>query len=192
MSLPKFNPRTAVLVFFIVITGALRVLAATGKHVYPLSNFTPLAAMALFGGAYFSSNLKAYGWPLFTLWISDILMNRFVFFGEWQLLYEGFYWTYGAFALMTLAGRLLIKKTSIRPILSAALVSVLIHWTVTDFGVWLDSSLYAKTITGFIQCLVAAIPFEIRLMEGTLLYGAILFGAFEWMQRRYSVLAIVK
>ncbi len=191
MSLSKFNPRTAVLVFFILLTGALRVFAATGKNVYPLSNFTPLAAMALFGGAYFNNNLKAYSWPFFTLWISDILMNRFIFFGEWQLLYEGFYWTYGAFALMTLAGRLMIKKTSIRTILSAALVSVLIHWIVTDFGVWVDGTMYAKTITGFIQCLAAAIPFEIRLMEGTLLYGAILFAAFEWIQRRYPVLAIV-
>jgi hypothetical protein len=41
-------------------------------------------------------------------------------------------------------------------------------------------------------CLVAAIPFELNFLAGTVVYSAILFGAFEWMKKRYSALQIVQ
>ena len=190
MSLPKFNPRNTILLIFISLVAALRIFAAAGHNNYPLSNFTPLAAMALFGGTYFNNRFTAIGWPLFTLWLSDILINRFIFLGNWQLFYTGFYWTYGAFALMALVGRIMIKKSNIKQVLLASIVSVLIHWIVTDLGVWLEGTMYSKTIAGFLQCLIAAIPFEIRLLEGTWIYSCILFGSFEWMQKTNPLLAI--
>jgi hypothetical protein len=144
--------------------------------------------MALFGGAYFSNRAKAFLFPLLTLWLSDLLLNRFLYYHQWRWFFEGFYWTYGAFALMVITGYLLIKKVNIKNIVLASLVVVFIHWIVTDLGLWLEGTMYPKTAAGWWACLVAAIPFELSVLLSTLLYSTIFFGLFEWMQRRYPQL----
>ncbi|OLY94961.1 hypothetical protein SAMN05444008_111191 [Cnuella takakiae] len=191
MSLPKFNPRNTTLFLFIALTGALRVLFNFSSELSPLTNFTPLGAMALFGGAYFSQRGKAVGFPLLTLLVSDIVLQQTVF-SQYSsgLLYSGWYWVYGAFALMAITGRLLIKKVSASSVLLSAFVCTLIHWIVTDFGVWLGSSIYPQTAAGFGACLVAAIPFELNFIAGTLVYSGIMFGAFEWLQQRNKQLQV--
>jgi hypothetical protein len=54
--------------------------------------------------------------------------------------------------------------------------------------VWIGSKTYAQTWVGFIECLNAAIPFELRLLTATITYSAIMFGGFEIMQRKYIAL----
>ena len=189
MSLPKFNPITLVLFLMIFSVGMLRVLFIYDDTISPLSNFSPLGAMALFGGAYFSRSSKAFGFPLLTLFVSDVFLSLTVYSKHSNgLLYEGWYWVYGAFALMTITGKLLIKKVTVASILMASIVSVFIHWVVSDIGVWHGSSIYAQNLDGYLACLVAAIPYELKLLAGTLIYGAVLFGLFEWVQRKYAVL----
>lgn len=189
MSLSKFNPRTILLFVMIVIIGIVRFLFIYDNQISSLSNFSPLGAMALFGGAYFSKNWKAFGFPLLTLFISDLILS-FTIFSEFRsgLLYGGWYWTYGAFALMTLAAKWMAKKITVVSVLTSALVLVFIHWIVSDVGVWIGGALYPQTFMGFVACLIAAIPYELNLLAGTLLYSAILFGSFGWMQRKYPVL----
>lgn len=179
----KFNPKTPLVLGMLILVAALRVVFATGGPISPLANFSPIGAMALFGGACFTNKTRAFGWPLLTLWLSDILLDRFVFYGHWRLFYEGFYWTYGAFALMVVVGRYLIRQITVTRVLLASVSAVLIHWIVTDFGVWLDGTMYAKTGAGFVECLVAAIPYERDLLAGNLIYGAILFGSYAWIIR---------
>lgn len=192
MSLPKFNPRTLVLLLMILSIGIVRVLFIYDNTISPLSNFSPLGAMALFGGAYFNKSWKAFGFPLLTLFVSDVFLSLTVY-SELSngILYGGWYWVYGAFALMTIAGKLLIKKVTPVSILTAALVSVTIHWIVSDIGVWHSSAIYAQTWSGYIACLIAAIPYELKLLAGTVIYGAVLFGLFERLQLKYAVLKSV-
>ena len=193
MSIPKFNPRGLVLCIFIFAIGVVRILISPGKDFSPFSNFTPLAAMALFGGAYFSNNYKAFGWPLLSLFITDVVLSLTVFKAYSNgLLYSGWYWTYGAFALMTLTGKFLIKKINTKNIVVASVICVFIHWLITDFGVWLQGTMYPKTFAGYLLCLTAAIPYAVAFLAGTLLYSAILFGLFNWMQNRYPFLQISK
>ncbi|HEV3250847.1 MAG TPA: DUF6580 family putative transport protein [Puia sp.] len=190
MSIPRFNPRTATLYLLIVLMAATRVVFTLGFQHGPLGNFSTVEAMALFGGAYFSHKTKAFVFPLLTLWLSDLLLNRFLYYHEWRLFYQDFYWTYGAFALMVITGSLLLKKVTVKNILTASAVVVLIHWIITDLGVWLGGTLYPKNAAGWGACLVAAIPYEGYILAGTLLYCAVLFGLFEGMQRKYSSLQI--
>ena len=74
--------------------------------------------------------------------------------------------------------------------LASTLVIVFIHWIVTDFGVWFKNPAYTQDVAGFWACLEKAIPFEIRFLEGTLIYGALLFGAFEVLKSKYPVLKL--
>lgn len=191
MSENKFNPRSLVLFVFILATGFLRILLHASDDSSVVANFSPLGAMALFGGAYFTRSWKAIGFPLLSLLISDVVLSLTVFSSfRTGLLYSGWYWTYGAFALMALTGKFLLKKVAVLHVLSAALLGVFIHWIVTDFGVWMGSSVYPQTVSGFGACLVAAIPFEWNFVAGTLFYSAVLFGAFEWMKKRNTPLQL--
>ncbi len=104
MSVLKINPRNAVLLLFIIITAALRLASFSGWG--PLNRFTPIGAMALFGGAYFNGNVKPFAFPLLTLFISDVILMQTMFNDpayRTGLLYTGWFWTYSAFALMAIA-----------------------------------------------------------------------------------------
>jgi hypothetical protein len=186
MSVPTFNPRSAVLLLIIVIVAALRYAAFTDMG--PLTVFTPIGAMALFGGAYFKRNVQAYLFPLLTLWFGDIILNRFVYFNEWRLLYDGWYFTYGAYALMVFAGKRMIKKANVKNIVLASLVATLIHWIGTSPScLMIANSMYPKTWDGYLASLVAAIPYERNFLLGTLAYSGILFGLFEWAAVKYKL-----
>lgn len=189
MSIQKINPRITVLLLFILVVAFIRVVINPVWGFAFLSNFTPVGAMALFGGAYFTSK-KAYLFPLLTLWLSNIFLTRFVYGDEWILFNAGYLWVYAAFILMVIMGKLLLKNVSVKNILIAALVITFIHWIVTDIGVWLAGTRYPKTIEGFWACLAAAIPFERNFLSGTLVYSAIMFGSFEWMKSKYPSLRI--
>ncbi|OQP50893.1 hypothetical protein A4H97_03450 [Niastella yeongjuensis] len=185
MSVLKINPRNAILLIMILVTAAMRLFAINGYG--PLTVFTPIGAMALFGGAYFTGNVKPFAFPLLTLFISDLVLS-FTVYSQYRvgLLYSGWYWTYGAFALMTIAGKLIIRDITIKSIVIAVIVSTLIHWLVSDIGGCLVENKFSFPV--YYTRLITAIPYELRFLAGTAIYSTILFGAFEWLQRRYTSL----
>jgi hypothetical protein len=182
MSVPKINPRGAVLLLMIVVVAALRFAAFTDMG--PLTVFTPVGAMALFGGAYFKGNIKPLLFPLLTLFLSDVVL-AFTVLSEHRvgLLYSGWFWTYSAFALMAVAGKLIIKNITIKNIAIAVVVATCIHWLVSDLGGCLQENKISLTV--YVQRLITALPYEWRFLGGTALYSALMFGVFEWLQRRY-------
>ena len=187
MSLKQINPRNAVLLLIIVVTAILRLASFTGWG--PLTVFSPIGAMALFGGAYFSGNVKPFAFPLLTLFISDVVLSFTIFSdSEYRqgLLYNGWVWTYGAFALMTIAGKFIIRETSVKNVFIAVIVSTLIHWLVSDIGACIVEKEF--TFSLYTQRLITAIPYEWRFLGGTAIYSAILFGLFEWLQTKYTSL----
>lgn len=189
MSLKKFNPRMLVLLAFMVLAAVVRIVLTKEAKMSPLATLTPLGAMALFGGAYFSKSYKAYLFPLLTLWISDVVLNRYVYYGEWRFFFEGFYWTYGSFALIAFAGQRIIRKVTVTNVVLASFVAVLIHWIGTSPGCFvIAESMYPKTWAGYFASLVAAIPYEKNFLLGTLLYSGVFFGGFELLQRRFTAL----
>ena len=111
----KFNPRTTILLFFIMLTAAIRVLLHFSEEVSVFANFSPVGAMALFGGAYFNKRWKAFAFPLLALFFSDLVLYQTIFKGHGNgLLYGEWYWVYGAFVLMAIAGRWILKTVSVK------------------------------------------------------------------------------
>jgi len=188
MSIPKFSPRNLVLMAIIVVVALLRLLAYF-NNVGPLVAFTPLGAMALFGGAYFNGNVKPFAFPLLALFISDLVLSFTIYsqFRNGGILYGGWYWTYGAFALMTVAGKFILKHVTVGRVLTGVVVSTLIHWLVSDIGGCLEQP---NSFTVYMQRLATAIPYEWRFLAGTAIYAAVMFGLFELMQKRYKALSI--
>jgi hypothetical protein len=179
MTLQKINTRNTVLILMIVVAALFRLLSFKYKE---LSNFTPVGAIALFGGAYFTDKWKAYLVPLVTLFLSDILVN-YLYTSKWVLWYSGSEWVYLSFAIIVFVGSL-IKKANVLNVFLASLVAVLIHWLLTD----LPGTLYPHTLAGYGQSLVAAIPFERNMLFGDIVFCAVLFGGFELAKSKYTVL----
>ena len=192
MSFKKFNPRTVILLLIIIAVAGLRLLYHFTDHLSPLSNFTPIGAMALFGGAYFKGKIKPFLLPLVTLFVSDLVLS-FTIYSPFRsgLLYTGWYWTYAAFALMVIAGKMLIKTVKVKNVFVSVIVITVIHWLVSDIG----GCLIQESTEGFLslygQRLITAIPYELNFFVGSVIYSALMFGSFEWLQRRYPKMNLV-
>jgi hypothetical protein len=186
MSFNKFNPRMIVLLLIMIAAAALRLLTHFPGHLSSISDFTPVGAMALFGGASFKGKMKPFLFPLFTLFISDLVLS-FTVYSSFRsgLLYSGWYWTYLAFTLMVIAGKLLVKDVHVKNIFLAVIATTVIHWLVSDIGGCLNEKTTAAMLSLYGQRLITAIPYELNFFGGTLIYGALMFGSFEWLQRKY-------
>lgn len=182
----KSNARLLVLLTFIAVVIGLRMVAPLSSDFSMLANFTGIGAVAVFSGSYFRNKFAAYFLPMLVLLLSDLGLA--VVMGKSWAFYTGWYYTYIAFALMVLVGQLLVKKVTIGNVFAASLVGVFIHWIVADFGVWFGSTFYPQTFGGFWACLVAAIPFELKFLYGTLIYGVIMFVGFEALKSKFPSL----
>jgi len=181
MTLQKINTRNTVLILIIIAATAVRLV--TYKFPYVLSNFNPVGAIALFGGAYFTDKWKAYLIPLATLFISDIFLNR-LYSGHWEILDNSSIMVYVFFAVVVFMGSL-IKKATVLNVFASSLIAVVLHWLLTDLPI---GNLYPHTLAGYGQSLVAAIPFEKNMLYGDIVFCAILFGGFELAKSKYTVL----
>ncbi|GAB3887704.1 DUF6580 family putative transport protein [Spirosoma agri] len=191
----QFNPRLTVLLLFIVLAAVLRI--ANSAQWSPVANFTPIGAMALFGGSYIQNRWKAFGLPLLTLFLSDLFINIVLYHGQFGIMYSGWYWIYGVFALIVWYGKVLVQNVTIKNVLVAALVASVSHWLLADTSVWLAGGLDLRTnlpltrdFAGWLQCITQGFPYMRNFLAGTLAYGTLFFGTFEWLQNRYPKLAI--
>jgi hypothetical protein len=182
MSSQKIHTRNIVLILMIVAATAMRFVS----YKYPaLSNFTPVGAIALFGGVYFSDKWKAYLVPLVALFVSDIFIN-YLYTAKWVLYYSGSIWVYLCFALMVLIGTF-IKKVNVLNVALGSIAGVAVHWLIINMP-FLYGTMYPHTLAGYGHSLINAIPFERNMILGDALFGAILFGGFELAKSKYAVL----
>lgn len=181
MSLQKINTRTVVLILLIIAAAAMRLVSYEYQNV--LSNFTPVGAIALFGGAYFTDKWKAYLVVLITLFASDIVINQLYNLPFWNSYSLGMY---VCFALMVFIGTL-IKKANFVNVFVASIAGVLVHWLIMDLP-FFYGTMYPHTFAGYGESLIAAIPFEKNMVLGDALFCTLLFGGFELAKSKYSVL----
>lgn len=183
MAVNKINVRNITLILMIIAASAFRLV-----HFEQVAwaNFTPIGAMALFGGTYFKEKWKAYLVPFLVFLLSDWMIN-YIFMHQFTLFYDGAFFVYLSFVLMVYVGTL-IDKVNVVNVLSASLIAVVVHWLVSDIGPWWYGAMYPRTFEGYLHCLIAAIPFERNLLLGNIVFGTIMYGGFEWMQAKVSVL----
>jgi len=161
-----------------IVAGLVRLIA------HP-QNFTPVAGLGLFGGARLRS-WWAYVLPLGVMALTDVMLwgiRGHFDYTLWRYAFDP--WVYASFLLAVLCGRWLLRSGSAgRIALVSVLVSVL-FFLLTNFGVWLSSSVesqtlggnnavvfedntkfpapipvaYSRNVSGLIACYVAALPF---------------------------------
>lgn len=164
------------------LTLAAALLGAAMMRILPHPwNVTPVAAMALFGGAKFSDGRTAFLLPLGALLLSDMVLG----------FYAGMWIVYFAFALIVCIGRLIRGRQNAGALVGASLTASMTFFFVTNFFEWLlnPHNLYPKTSAGLAACFTAALPFFRNTLLGDLAYVGLLFGLFHLAERRFRALS---
>ena len=164
---------------------AMIVLAALSRLLPHPPNFSPVEAMALFGGAYFASRAWAVVVPLIAMVLSDIALG--LMFGGSYLSYVtslSFWSVYACIALSTVMGFGLRGKVGSARVLGYSLAGSVLFFVVTNFFTWLGSTMYPQTGAGVIVAYAAGIPFFQWTVLGTLFYSALLFGGFALLRQQ--------
>ncbi len=133
---------------FAVLTGII--LAGALMRLIPhWPNFTPIAAMALFGGAFMGRKYLAFIIPLAAMFISDLIIG----------LHDSMIAVYIAFAITVSIGILIGRNLSAGKVLGASLSASVIFFLITNFASWIASPLYTQDFAGLMQAYTAGLVF---------------------------------
>ncbi len=139
-------------------------------------NVSPVAAMALFGGAYFADKRIAFIVPFVALFLSDLFLG----------LHNSMIFVYTSFALTVAIGLLLKSRVTLTNTAFAVVAASVVFFLITNFGAWLMSGIYAKSAEGLTQAYVAGIPFFQNSLLGNLGYAAVIFGGYYLLQKNVA------
>ena len=132
-----------------IVTGLAIISGSTA-----LSNFAPLAAIALCAAAYFPTKFK-FTVPMIALLISDVVLNvsyGFSLFSPFVISH------YIGFALVGALGWLLRNRASLKTLLPASIAASVVFYVVTNAVSWLFDPGYLKNFAGLIQALTVGLP----------------------------------
>ena len=119
-----------------------------------LSNFAPLAAIALCSAAYFPGRYK-FAVPLLALFVSDLILN--LHYGA-SLLDPLIFGRYLALVVVGSLGMVLQGRASFKTLLPASIAGSLIFYVITNAFSWLSDPGYVKNFAGLIQALTVGLP----------------------------------
>jgi hypothetical protein len=168
----RIHPRAA------LITGIVLAAAALRMVPHPM-NFAPIGALALFGGAYFSSKRTAVAVPLLSLVAGDI------FTGFHRLIPC----VYASFLVSVAIGFWLRRKKSASRIGGATVAGAIQFFLITNFALWASSiGNYPKNAGGLAECYIAGLPLFWNTLTGDAFYVVLLFGGMALAETRFPSL----
>ena len=160
----------------IIYFGLIIVVVSLLRFVPHPPNMTPVIAVSILAVTWFKRPVFQFGFPLLIMLLTDMVI------GFHSLIPV----VYLAIMCAGLTGFILKKRSSFSTILGSGLLSSIIFFVITNFGVWVVSSLYPKTVLGLVSCYIAAIPFFHNTVIATV---GVLFGVFglnyavkRWLQ----------
>ena len=143
---------------FLLIVAAVAYRIVTGLAITSgttwLSNFAPMAAIALCGAAFFPARYK-FTVPLVALLISDVVLNMHYGFSLFSPFVASHYL---GFALVGGLGLLLQNRASLKTLLPASFAASLIFYVVTNIVSWAFDPGYVKNFGGLLQALTVGLP----------------------------------
>src|SRR5436305_14666670 len=143
---------------FLLILAAVAYRIVTGFAITSgstwLSNFAPLAAIALCAGVYFPRKYK-FTVPLVVLFLSDIVLN--IHYSA-PLLDPLIACRYLALFLVGCLGLLIANRASLKTLLPASLAGSTLFYIITNAFAWLIDPGYAKNFAGLVQSLTIGLP----------------------------------
>ena len=147
-------------------------LFAIASRFLLIPNFTAIGAIALLSGGLMKNKILAILSPLTILVISDMILNTFIYHMD-SLLYVGALYVYVPILLITIMSNY-VKNLNVSKYIGLSLISTIIFFLVSNFGVWQTGFMYPHNIGGLLACYIAAIPFALSYLTSTLIYGGVI------------------
>ncbi len=151
---------------------AMIVLGAGARLLPHPWNFTPMIAIGLFAGSQARKASTGILATLVAFTVSDAVLG----------FYSGFWYVYAALIPVVL-GRVIRNRSGTAAIATAALISSLSFFMITNFMVWATERLYPHTIGGLSECFLAGIPFYRNQVLGDAVYTVAIFGGYALLNR---------
>lgn len=145
----------------------LILLGAATRFLPHPANVAPIAAIALFSGAYLRR------WYAFVVPVAAMVMSDAVI-GFHPLIWA----TWGSFAMSGLIGLWIRRRVTPGRVIAGSLTSSVLFYLVTNWAVWAYTPLYDNTLAGLGASYIAAIPFFRNTVLGDLFYCGALFGLY--------------
>jgi hypothetical protein len=143
---------------FLLVLVAVAYRLATGLMIHSgttwLSNFAPLAAIALCSAAFFPMRFK-FSVPLVALFISDAILN---YHYDAPLFSSLMLCRYLTLAVIGFIGLTLQDRASLKTMLPASIAGSTIFYAVTCTFAWLSDPGYARNFAGLMQSLTIGLP----------------------------------
>jgi len=147
------------------------IFAAALMRVIPHpANFTPLAAVALFGAVYLSRK-EAMFIPLSAMVVSDAIIG----FDSLQSRLV----IYSCFLAIALIGMWVKNHKNLVTVVGGSVAGSVLFYLVTNLVFLYPPTMYPHTWVGQITSYTNALPFFRNTLAGDLFFVAVLFGSFE-------------
>ena len=119
-----------------------------------LSNFAPMAAIALCSAIYLPGRFK-FSLPFIALLVSDVILDAYYGASLFDPIVLS---RYLAFALVGLLGLAFSGRITLARLLPVSLLASLVFYIVTNAFSWLADPGYVKNFAGLIQALTVGLP----------------------------------
>ena len=156
-----------ILIVIIILIGAF------SRIIPHPPNFTAIGAISILGGVYFGKNYLAFLVPIISMLISDFVLGFNMALS-----------VYLSFLIMIPLGISIKKKLSKLSVIKASIYASILFFLITNFSVWIFSTVYPNNIYGLLICYYAGIPFFFNTLLGNIFFSFSLFGIYEIVSKR--------
>lgn len=153
------------------IYAGIIILAAFFRLLPHPPNVAPIAGLALFSGAMVKNKKLSFIIPLTAMLVSDFFLG----------FYNVMVFVYGSFMITVIIGILIQNRKSFGYLIGASLLSSVLFFLITNFGVWFVSGMYTHTFVGLMNTYAMGLPFFRNTIFGDLFYVLTIFYGYEYI-----------
>lgn len=179
------------LICVIAVTAIVKVICAPNLA---LSGFSTIIAVSLFAGLKIKDMKMTFLFPLLALFCSDLLIQ--VLYKAGWFPFAGFYSgqikNYLLLLVLVLLG-LVLRKAKTPGIVLSILAGPLVYFLLSNFQVWMyDTGLYARDMSGLMDCYIAGLPFLKNSLLSTLIFVPSFILLYKGLMKERGSLAMEK
>lgn len=156
------------------------ILTGAASRLLPhIPNFTAVGGIGLFAGARLTG-WKAFLIPLLIMAVTDPILGQIL---GYPMFNSVTLFVYASLLVNVLIGRLLKRSITPGKVAGASIVCSMQFFLITNFGLWMVTSLYPPTTAGLVACYLAGLPYLGHTLAGDLTFSVFLFGAFHLVSK---------
>ena len=124
-------------------------------------NFTPIIAVAIMSSYFFRNTLLSCTVIIISMLLADIFIG----------FYKNIFFVYLSLLLISYIFSRINRKIRLKNLFIFGLLGSVIFFILLNFGVWILSGMYEKSLNGLINCYLLAVPFFVNTLLSTIIFS---------------------